>query len=503
MAAGAGCAETGIAFLERVADQTPALAPLVRAEAAILCLRANLDEKALDLAQRQDGQAGSTMDAALNGARLRLARLLSMPGNNAKLEAASRLVALVRLTAADDPVALLVEARVRALKTPPEYETARELVGQVLAVDPLNAEAVLLLSQIDFAQGRVAEALDGARTAAGLSPGNPDVLLFKAEIEQASNLPSDARATLRSIVAQHPENLAAALKLFDNYLSAGYVTEAGTMLDHIDKERPSDSTVDLDELRGRLARATGQRAPESLQTVRETYRAQPDMDHLRELIAALKARGDRAETEQTLAVATAGPLGTSPEPWALLAECYLDEDGAESTRKASAAVTRALLIDPQNPSAMRTAVRLFLRENNPDGALSMCERYLKAEPNDPGMLSQQAVLLTRAGRPQEALHAAERSLRVVQRPPAVFVRAGALLALGRYKEALTDLQQTTNAEQIDPADHDAAMAEAYAGLKNEELARRYFVLAKDKFQAAQRPLTEQMKRLASLFERRP
>ncbi|MCX5770570.1 MAG: tetratricopeptide repeat protein [Candidatus Hydrogenedentes bacterium] len=501
VAAKAGQVDLALNLVEQAAGLQPGLGPLLRTEAAILCVRSNLDEKALQLVEAHAGDLDAPADPELREARLRLARLLAVPGSNAKLEAASRLVASVRNDAPAQPDALLLDARIRALQTPPDYESARQRAGQALAANSSNAEAVLLLAQIDFAQGRISEALEGARAAAGLAPQNPEILLFKADLEQAANRPADARDTLRTLVASDPANVQAAIKLFKNYCDGGDLPEAEALLQRIEKTHPDNPAVNLDVLRAKLTVARGQGSAEAVRLLREQYQANPDSAVLRELAAALSAAGERQEAEKLLNDAANGPLKDTPEPWALLGEFYLQADDAESINKASSALTRALLLAPERPGAMRAAIRLFLREGNSDGALNMCQRYLKAQPNDADVLSQEAALLLRAGRPDDALDAIDRALQIVHLPSGVFVRANALLALGRCQEALADLQRIAGAGKIDPADHDAAMAEVYLGLNDEGLARRYYDSAKEKLAANHRPFTDQLNRIKDKLER--
>ena len=500
IAAGAGQIDLGLEFLEQVAGIQANLAPLLRTEAAILCARGNLPEKAIQVLDSHPDVAGAPGDPALRSARLRLARLIAVPGAERALQAAAALVASVRNDAPAEPAAILVDARIRALETPHDYEGARKLAGQVLEENSSNAEALLLLSQIDFAEGRIKEALDGARAAAGLAPENADILLFKADIEQATNRPSDARDTLRALLASDPRNVRAAVKLFNNYCNSGYVPEAEALLQSLEKAHPNNPGVNVEVLRAQLAIARGQGNPEAVRLLREQYQANPDPAVLRELAGALSAGGERGEAEKVLLDAAAGPLNDTPEPWALLADFYLESADAQSLDKASTVVTRALLLAPEHPAAMRAAIRLFLREGNSDGALSMCQRYLEAQPNDPNALSQEAGLLARAGRPGEALDAIERALQISEQPGSLFIRATALLALGRHQEALADLQRVAGGEHIDPADHDAAMAEAYLGLKDEDLARRYYDSANEKYEAAHRPFSDQLNRLKQELE---
>jgi len=357
-----------------------------------------------------------------------------------------------------------------ALQRQDKRDAALSLIKEM---DPVirasSPELMTTLCEIYIDQNRLDLA---ANAAADYVRAYPDHLLVHQYLEARMMLARGETASaierLLAVARGNPQLASARYHLSLAYLRQGDYERARTVLESFLRDFPQD---------------------ENGLTLREV------------LYAGEVSRKQALSRANSLLAAAAGPLKDTPEPWALLAEFYLEAADPESINKASSALTRALLLAPEHPAAMRAAIRLFLREGNSDGALSMCKRYLKVQPNDPNVLSQQAALLVRAGRPAEALDAIERALQIVERPAGIFIRATALLALGHCQEALADLQRVAGDEEVDPADHDAAMAEAYLGLKDENLAQRYYDSAKEKSLAAHRPFTDQLNRLKDKLER--
>lgn len=502
-----GKLEGGLAVLGQAVDaMPPEKGEVLRIEEVALCTRFGDLDKALELVAALESQASQYSDLASSvmDQKEQLVHLLLESKTPRYLADAKRLVEELCGANPEEIRYKLLDARVLANQDPPDYEGSRAVLAGLLAENPSNVQVLVAMADLAMRQENLVAALDYARRAAAGALQDVSVQLALAEVQVRSKQYVEAQATLERILTIAPDEPRVLELLLDAYLNTGRVEQARAMLQRLERATPEggEDSWRLAMLRGKVLVARGEEMGRVEEELRARYVANPDdIDVLRELAIAVQRQGRTAEAEQLLK-AFAENHGDREDAWVMLGQYYLSQSGALSEGKASSAFTRALIIRPNYLLALRGLIDLSLRMNNPVQVLLLCDRYLEMQPMSPDILYRKAFLLARdASKLESALAAIQQALALDQKTEYVFFRGTLYLALGRYKEALADLLQVNRTRDVNSAELDMALAEAYLGVDDRKSALQYHESAQRKLASGAKGNPDRLKRLTELLQK--
>ena len=127
--------------------------------------------------------------------------------------------------------------------TKPELSTARNLLSDVVADQPENINAWLLLSEVELKRLQYERAIDILNAALQYNPDNPDLTIRKAQAESQIN-PELARATLEKVSSLASTNADVGIRLASIYLTRNEPVQALKLLDTAEKLTDNISQLD-------------------------------------------------------------------------------------------------------------------------------------------------------------------------------------------------------------------------------------------------------------------
>lgn len=311
-----------------------------------------------------------------------------------------------------------------------EYRTGRQAsaharVDKLTAAEPKNPLGFLMKAAFLTAEGKPDQALEKAKTAAGVAPRLARAQYTIGMIHLSRRAPEDAAAAFAEAVKRSPRFGAASLELAKLLLREGRTDEA--------IERATDATRDLPdsaEARYVLVRALMQagqrgRAQRELQPLLALGARLPRVQTLAGLLAvqagqreagrkafeqALKL--DPGETEAISALVgldleTGRPaearrrvearVAAAPRDLASLAMAARLYDTLGLAREAEQAWQRVLQVNVNYVGAYEALARLYLREGRPERALGECQRMLQRQPKSVAAHTLTGVVLEAQG----------------------------------------------------------------------------------------------------------
>lgn len=387
---------------------------------------------------------------------------------------------------------------------PPELEAAGLLVDSLVRSDPTNPRVWMMRSELSARDGNLLDAHGYAERAAALSPDSPEIQLFLGGLRMDLENFDEAQPPLERALSLNPDDSRATELLVRAYIETGRVAQAEMVLGRLERGAPSDSEVSgtIASLRARIMLAKGLSRAQISVMLREKYEENSnDMSLLNDLVVVLVRAGNVMEAEALLAEFT-DRHGDSAVVWTALGRFYMAEHAGSDDRKASAALTRALVLEPRFAPAMRGMIALQVQLDRWAEALLLSHRYLTQYPDDPVVLHQAAILVFRLKGPtSEATGLVTRAIGLRERDEYYFLRASMRLDQSAYEDALGDLQQIDRYRVRNSATLDLALAEAYLGVREYELARQYFESALGASSKGEAVSAERLSRLRSLLEK--
>lgn len=447
------------------------------------CTRHNAFDRARTILDALDGRADLPAEARtdLNRERVHLAEAM-MDASPPQREAAWELLRQASSTGTRVNARVrLLESRLLVSQDPPQYGAARDKLEEALAVEPNNVEVLLAVAALLMRQGDVNEAAAYAERAAKQGPESIEAQLAHAQALVELGRHADAQAVLTRTIDANPGALQALDLLVRSYTESGRTEMAQMALRRL--EQQLDATPEqqkmIDAIRVGLDVREGRNLGGAIETLRGLYAARPDdLDTLRTFVEALVKLERHAEAERLVE----GFVDRHEEDlraWVLLAQLKETRNGAGSLESMNA-YTRVLLLEPDYPPAIKGLIRARLAQDNRQEALALVARYLALRPDDDQMLYEKGRLLAvQGGSLDEAVQAVSRALDLQAAPDYFYLRATLYLAKGAPQQALDDLQRAS-AAGVSAARYDAAMAEAYWGVGQADLARRYLDSAQRK-----------------------
>ena len=106
------------------------------------------------------------------------------------------------------------------------YEQVEPIAKGMLERDPDSADAHLLLSELNRAEGKLDPALHEIQKAIALSPNDPQCYVQLATLQQASANPDAAEVSLKKALAIDPKFVPAVETLARLYMNAGHASDA-------------------------------------------------------------------------------------------------------------------------------------------------------------------------------------------------------------------------------------------------------------------------------------
>ncbi len=467
-----------------------------------LCLRSGQLGQALQLLEQVAAKYPGSADVIhrLDGLRLAMARSFSAPGQRQDMASAERLLAEVEGNEPERLDAKTLRAALLLDKTPPDVDAAEALCAEVLRAGDPDAEVLLLSSEAATRKSQPAKALDFALKAGAAAPENPKVQLALARAQIQMDLHTDAIMTLEKLRSSQAEMPAALDLLARAYAGAERFPEAEAAAQRLEALAGRQAA---EPLRAWLmvAREDWKPAAELLQ---KQYDANPDDLATIHLLAQALINGKQHEKAVELLNACSARRPEMPDLWVELGNVLLAGPGEGNLSEASAAFSRALVVQTGYSPALRGLLDVQIRSGNLGGALALCDRFLTLSPDDPDMLQQKALLLARIpDKRREALDVVERALQIVQRPESHYLRGSLLLDLGEFMPALEDFQRVVQARGVRSGELECRMAEAYLGLNDATLARFYYDSAKEKAARGERMDLARLDRIAARLEKEP
>jgi tetratricopeptide (TPR) repeat protein len=124
----------------------------------------------------------------------------------------------------------LLKARTKLVEgTAPAIENAKQILQKITEDQPENAEAWVLLGEIEIKQGRPGKAMEAALGGLAYGPENKSLLLLKARAEAAKS-PVLAIPTLKLLHELDPNDLDTVVLMADTYIMAGEPKKAVDLL---------------------------------------------------------------------------------------------------------------------------------------------------------------------------------------------------------------------------------------------------------------------------------
>jgi cellulose synthase operon protein C len=298
-----------------------------------------------------------------------------------------------------------------------DNDRARRLAGVLLADDPGNPRALLILAQTEAQRGDAAAARASIDKALASSPNNIDAILMKAQIDIGEGKRDDATALLDDAIRAHSDSIAARYMRLALAVTGGKLDDAKAQLAKMKEIRPKElRTVYGDAL---VAFASGdyQQARDAVQQVQAS---RPDD------LAALYLSG--------------------------LVDYQL---GIFSTAENS--LRRVVAKTPDNIGARRALAMVYLRTGRGPQALDTLQPALRSAPDNPLLLRTAGEAYLAAGDAVQAARAYERANSVDRNDIGSKVRlAEVRFAGGDTARAFRDLEQLA-ADDASSAQADVAL----------------------------------------------
>ena len=363
----------------------------------------------------------------------------------------------------------------------------------------------MMLADVAIHDGDIAQALDYAERAVAAAPEDYKSQLFLGSMHMRLQRFIEAIEPLERALAQDPEALGVMQLLVEAYTATGRLNQAESMLKRLERATvglSGEKKQDTSLLWARLMLAKG----ENLDEVEFSFRLffeenREDLRALNDLMTVLVQQDRKSEAEE-LAKEFAVAQGTRPEAWLRLGQFYLGDLYTSTVPEASSALTRALLAKRNYPPALRSLIAFHLGADNRATALGLCRRYLEYRPDDPAVLYQMALLLAQhKDSRKEALSKVNRAIAIVERSEFHYLRASLFISMEKYEEALQDLHRVARNKEINSANLDLALAEAYMGTQQRDLAQQYYDFARNGFFSEDGVASDRLKRVGELLDK--
>lgn len=325
-----------------------------------------------------------------------------------------------------------------------DYSSAILVLRDVITKRPALLQARYLLSNAYRAQQRFDEALNVLREAEQAIPGQPQTQLLVGMIQLEQNRPVEARQSFREALIRAPDHLGALEQLVNLDLREKKQGEARSRVDAEITRKPDVATLHV--LRARVASAQGDTSAAEAD-LKRAIELEPNSPGAYLLLAQIYlSAGQQARALENLdTVLTKNPADQAA---LTLKAMLLGEAGDHAA--ARTAYEALLAANPQHIIALNNLAYIYAeRLNEADKAVGLAERARQLQPYDPNIADTLGWALFRKGDYARAATLLQESLDKLPDHPEVNYHAGmAYYMLGREapaKAAFTRALQSGNA----------------------------------------------------------
>lgn len=322
---------------------------------------------------------------------------------------------------------------------------AYRLLGEVLARDPKNVDALLARSRVQRADGKAKEALASAQEAVAAAPDSAPALYERAMAEFDLSMVDEAVKSLREVVRLSPRSVPAQLQLANALLRQREPAAALRAAEDAMRNAPQNASARLLVARAQMASGDLTAAaatmeplqkqfPEAgvvwsqLGTLRVLQRDLPGARQAFERGLALQpgqhdatqglAMIDLAENKPAAAVSRVeAELARTPDHRGHLATAGRVYLAQRDFGKAETTLRKLLTVDNTNLEAYGLLGQLYLMQNKTEQALQEFETLSKQQPNAVGPHTVIGMLLQSMNRLDEAQQRYERVIQIDRQAP--------------------------------------------------------------------------------------
>ena len=310
-------------------------------------------------------------------------------------------------------------------------EQARPLIEEVLATDASNADALILRAGLSLTDGKTEEAIADLRTVLRNDPTSERGLTLLGQAQMVAGNLNLAEESFRKLIAAHPDNVEGRMALARLMLQQQNWAEAESQLTKVVRQRPEDTAtarmlVDVliqrenwEAAHAEAGRIAAQPASEALGRYLQgrVYQAERKFEQAITEYRASVEKEPRALEALSGVVGSYVALDRSQQALEYLegyVKQYPDSFHAQTligqvqTRlkhwdEAKAAFEQAITLNSTWVSAYRELASVHRQLEDPDGALEVCDRGLKAMPDNVELKLLKASIYERANRYTDAI----------------------------------------------------------------------------------------------------
>lgn len=314
-----------------------------------------------------------------------------------------------------------------------QYDRAIADLTQVLALDSGNVTAQRRLAEMYQRNGSHSRAVIEYARAFEMTEDvqqRVNILLARARVYKAINLPNRQRSDIEAAIALQPQNIDLKLQLIELHTQQGNDTLADRMLDELIAHSPDDVRPHLARVRIRMER---RQYSQALQLCNETIKAGHTTADAYALRSDIHERLDNYE--EALRDANAA-LQLDPNHLEALKNRGRTWSSLGEPLRAVADYEKALAIDPNyTPVQNNLALVLMNDLDSPQKAMELLTQGIRNNP-DGGLYNNRAVLHQKLGNMDAALDDYAAALRIEPNEPNAGLNIARLLYhLERYEEA--------------------------------------------------------------------
>lgn len=322
-------------------------------------------------------------------ARVRLARLYLVGG--APNKALKLVDAATQLQPKNASILALKAAVLYRLK---DTQRAAKEADDALALDPHNADALVVIATRQFIEGDPAAALTTLKNLDAKSGAETGVLLLKINIYDKLGKPDEVESLLHKLIALNPKNAIFRAQLIRFYLAHGRKDDAEKALRANAATEPNNSAAEL-ELVSFLNAVKGYEPARA--ELLSRIKAGGDVFAYKIALAKLdfahgKSSGAIDELDGLLKSSTAAAQITTVR--LTLADMYMSQ---KKTADVESLVKQVLDGDKDNTEALRLRALVHLERNQTDDAIADLRHALNEQPRSPELLVALSVAYERSG----------------------------------------------------------------------------------------------------------
>ena len=390
-------------------------------------------------------------------ARIKLVRLMAISGRDYEA---------LKLSEAGNEVgqnAKMLGLRATILYKLNDKPRALQLAREAVGLEPGNTDALVVLATDRLANDDAAAALKIVGSDAALHNADLQIQLLKLKIFEKLGDTRQIEVLLRSLVDQYPKEAAFRKRLTKFYVDQNRQDDAETEIRAVINASPTDTEAEM-ELIGLLSEAKG--AAAAKQELVRRIDSGGDVFTYQVALAELEfAQGDFDNSEKLIrnVASHAGSIERTVEAQIALAQIYVKRDKTEA---AEALVSDILSKDDHNPDALQLRASERIDRGQYKAAIADLREALERRPKSIEILSLLALAYERNGSTELAERGYEEAVRTSNFSAAVVVAFANFLERQGHAERAEQALREENARS--PGNLDILLALAQAELTRQD-----------------------------------